>query len=1083
MPVDFTQLLADFKPEFVETLDRLRSQEEQPIFSKFNVNKTKLDSHYDTGTEEYTQKKKQLEDTKEKEMKSVEKDYDLLLREYDRISSLSYRQESHASEQIIFPYKLLILSYHLMLDYELNRTVFGLPMRDFLGRRARAILWRILNPPLGMTSIPQRLYFSCWWLIFYSYASSGNALGLFQARRIMLKTLLLYSKTVGVSRHTVNVFCCIVDLNLVMQARKDQKLKKPISHTDPHYDKLNSLVNLLSEDPSSKYLQRELSTLISEANDLLFSFKLENPSQDFEVFSIDIDLQTCLNSLRLLDIKAIPLYQDLYYELQSFSKIGSNDNLSIFENMFSRYANELLADKFAPCNFIQKLGARKIIESLLRGHFDETCPLNARSMRSRFSRTKIPQESPQTPLQVVVINSHTNIHSYPSSFLTNLFLYIEEKYEDYDASNIDTYLRYLVAEIAESCLRYELELAAELMTLARLHFIYLEKSKKNIPSGFKHLGKFLVKIAPGKDKRSNSEVKAKFQEYLSSLSWPTGMRHFLLSLFPSSGVGADHLALLNQPRGLTDSDDEIRIHCLRRWGSDTSLFTWNREKEQNWGGGFFIYAGKDRGVAVDPGLDFLDLFYMYTPYRFSNISSYLITHTHIDHAGEFEKMFSISVKYAELANNILKPLQIISSRDRGHYIEWMSWTKEECRRWQRIRKLKNPSCCPIIEKKDQGLPELFKQRCTSDNEICPRQFPFINKLVVVKKTIDETSATEDTVSIPLTDTSQIDRNQWAKVVPFKAEHYEWPLSKLFPKSHKYDSNSSYPKKRRSYEFPPKYWTPDTPSDYSVGYKLSINPPASQMDSWYNILITGDFSYNQVSEFKKSVNSGRLNLTDTHVMIANISSVKSSELDEHNGDRNGGNHLGLCGLIDIVEIVKPKVLVITEINREQSFKDLRCNLLDLIKYRLNIKMGDEAPPVFLSELGLTFILRDGKILVECACSSLADEAREIYPNPVTVEQVKFNSSEHYNKNGELAVLCEKCKPLFSTPEDQPPQGGVTITPPPPPATSRSMDIPAATRQNKKWGSSPSSPTLPETNIEVPSQINLEDKKDSDPKTVT
>jgi ribonuclease BN (tRNA processing enzyme) len=74
-----------------------------------------------------------------------------------------------------------------------------------------------------------------------------------------------------------------------------------------------------------------------------------------------------------------------------------------------------------------------------------------------------------------------------------------------------------------------------------------------------------------------------------------------------------------------DGLNELRV--LRRWNSHTPSLL------DVWGGGYFLrWQGK--GTVIDPGVSFLRLFSLYTPYGLQDVNMIVATHDHFDHCGD-----------------------------------------------------------------------------------------------------------------------------------------------------------------------------------------------------------------------------------------------------------------------------------------------------------------------------------------------------------------------------------------------------------------------------------------------------------------
>jgi len=78
--------------------------------------------------------------------------------------------------------------------------------------------------------------------------------------------------------------------------------------------------------------------------------------------------------------------------------------------------------------------------------------------------------------------------------------------------------------------------------------------------------------------------------------------------------------------------NELRV--LRRWNSHTPSLL------DVWGGGYLLrWYGK--GTVVDPGVSFLRLLNLYTPYGLQDLNMIVATHDHFDHCGDLGTLVSL----------------------------------------------------------------------------------------------------------------------------------------------------------------------------------------------------------------------------------------------------------------------------------------------------------------------------------------------------------------------------------------------------------------------------------------------------------
>jgi ribonuclease BN (tRNA processing enzyme) len=82
--------------------------------------------------------------------------------------------------------------------------------------------------------------------------------------------------------------------------------------------------------------------------------------------------------------------------------------------------------------------------------------------------------------------------------------------------------------------------------------------------------------------------------------------------------------------------NELRV--LRRWNSHTPSLL------DVWGGGYFL-RWLEKGTIIDPGVSFLRLFSLYTPYGLQDVDMIVTTHDHFDHCGDFGALVSLLRAY------------------------------------------------------------------------------------------------------------------------------------------------------------------------------------------------------------------------------------------------------------------------------------------------------------------------------------------------------------------------------------------------------------------------------------------------------
>ena len=82
------------------------------------------------------------------------------------------------------------------------------------------------------------------------------------------------------------------------------------------------------------------------------------------------------------------------------------------------------------------------------------------------------------------------------------------------------------------------------------------------------------------------------------------------------------------------------VYILKRWNSATPRYP--PEKSESLGGGYFL-IWNNRGIVIDPGYDFLKIFYR-KGFGLQNIDLIIVTHAHDDHCQDLEAIFSVLYK-------------------------------------------------------------------------------------------------------------------------------------------------------------------------------------------------------------------------------------------------------------------------------------------------------------------------------------------------------------------------------------------------------------------------------------------------------
>lgn len=482
---------------------------------------------------------------------------------------------------------------------------------------------------------------------------------------------------------------------------------------------------------------------------------------------------------------------------------------------------------------------------------------------------------------------------------------------------------------------------------------------KALHHGLTHLEKFLS--SPGMATREAVSRALVGQSVLQR-------RIFAMSLIPTSGTPYSFEAKLDEDRGTRPAWQGLRMVSLRRWGSDSSLHGWAQADQGNFGGGHVVRAGRRRAVVIDPGLDFLSLFYSHTPFRFTDISAYLVTHNHIDHGGDLDRLLHVGHKYhteeRTLGYNVPFGISIFAARTADGPIRRLTWEKDDC-----TRRGTPPLACRSLDPGRQAICET--------SEHCALQATSAHVRSVTTFSRDELGRFAP---------PQAELADWLTIKPLAAGHLIHPLR---------SSAASDDLINRG--------TPQSPTDYSAGFDVTVVNEHERHNP-YRLLVTGDSTLDVDAGDKAAFDAlvGDVEERPVHMLLANLGSLKLEEL--HVGLRpRDRHHLGITKLVAIARRCRPKVLVVTEILREQSYFDYRLQLKQLLEQLLE---GSGVESVLISEIGLTLVFHEGEVRVECACCAIGGE-----PRPARdVFQVK---ADRFDKTGRLDVRCRVCDGLLTT----------------------------------------------------------------------
>lgn len=126
--------------------------------------------------------------------------------------------------------------------------------------------------------------------------------------------------------------------------------------------------------------------------------------------------------------------------------------------------------------------------------------------------------------------------------------------------------------------------------------------------------------------------------------------HFLCDMSeflgtPYADVTGDRRFLLKER---TIADNERSLTVIRRWNSFTPCVP-SKQGERTQGGGYFV-AWNGYGIVVDPGFGFVNMFDN-LGHSLADIDGIVLTHAHIDHMADFERLMTLLFEANEARPN------------------------------------------------------------------------------------------------------------------------------------------------------------------------------------------------------------------------------------------------------------------------------------------------------------------------------------------------------------------------------------------------------------------------------------------------
>jgi len=379
--------------------------------------------------------------------------------------------------------------------------------------------------------------------------------------------------------------------------------------------------------------------------------------------------------------------------------------------------------------------------------------------------------------------------------------------------------------------------------------------------------------------------------------------------------------------------DDFNFLVLRRWNSHTPIV--GKGFFASKGGGYFVRCG-EKGIVIDPGFNFIQNF-VEAGFHFKDINYVMITHAHNDHTADLESILTILYRYNREKRGSLDEYREHSDYDKA--LKVLNISREEV--------LNNGN----KEKLEKELENL---------EYEPHRITFCVTKGVFKK---------------YSSVFNLYKKSNYEIVCVDSKHFNdhpFAIDKLNIRSMVASHN-------------------DLMSDScSIGFFIRYKK--------FAVVFTGDTSFREIDQVYADI---KKNCKDCEIiLIANLGGFKDEELryDSNSSDTKAkfyyDNHLGRLGVIKLVQILQPKICVLTEFGEE--FNGCRVELAKIFE--------DELKTIFFpADIGLEF---NSKMMfrVISKINTKQDKSKEIFErgwvsyNDVECYEVKELSSIFYIKKG-------------------------------------------------------------------------------------
>jgi len=386
------------------------------------------------------------------------------------------------------------------------------------------------------------------------------------------------------------------------------------------------------------------------------------------------------------------------------------------------------------------------------------------------------------------------------------------------------------------------------------------------------------------------------------------------------------------------SEEKVEFVVLRRWNSYTPIIADNYRVSK--GGGYFFKI-PNCGIVIDPGFNFIDNFKA-AGYKFHQIDHILITHAHNDHTADLESILTLLHQYNEtILGEFDDPEKdtIMSEV----YSEYGKPDENDRNRYEEIAKEK------LLNSSRRKRIRIYMTSSTYTK--------YVSMLKLHKNTDYDVVLIKAEDKLPIICPNSLDAKCITdlEIVAIPAKHND-----MF-------------------------------SDRdSVGFIFKFKD--------FVLVYTGDTGVDeniekQYEKIKKNYNKYEI------ILLAHLGGFKNYEKKfdaakpiRENGGRFYKNHLGRLGLARIVDLLKPKICIISEFGEE--FRDSRKELTEIF-----YKVFKDSTTFFPADIGLTFDVDRKMKLIDSINNTNKSASYGFHPYSVAEvhENRLDNSLQYYEVN--------------------------------------------------------------------------------------